>query len=645
MLEKIQKNYKQIIKYGLMLLAIFFVVNTGVQMIQYVLNREVRSYHVVEAVVETIPTNESYATEFLCIGKQMDSIQVEAVLTENSTGNIRYQILNADGSVIKEDFTDVYKLCKDGNGLYIDVKSLELVQGDFYTITIDFSQTQNVQVVLGSGRLSIRQFFEPEYTEIAITGIVLFMVLSVVWLFYVDRKGYDTKVFLVTSLVVGIIIAFLMPPCSRDDEYRHFIRAYTDAVNANVELRQYQGVEHGVMTAGQEYVATVPYQINELRLMDYEANYNGPGYYQEVNNQLCLDKFMATLKSEANESDYYVSSAATALRSDVLYWPQIMAVQIAAFFGVADLLLYYAARIGQLVICVLMEAFAIKIAPRLREIVWLLAFVPSALFLKASCNPDGLLISEIVLLIAIAVWFKESETDIISVKGGLGLAAYGIVTYSIMVMKIPYILISVGMIVYLGKSNFAKIIKLIKTHMKETVVIMSLVVVLGIIAIIVVDKTIILNLVYSFLPEWHLSYMLENPGYIVRLFIGKWFEMIPGLYVGMKGASVISYPIAIVVLMAMLKRTQPLWKRFIYAVMFAALIMVIVLVGYTLTPPDYGMIWGIGYRYLLPFVIVGALCLPSGNEKSEEISQKLIPICIFLSTSSTLLNWLVGGVV
>lgn len=643
MLEKIQKNYKSIIKYALMLIAIFLVVKTGIQMIQYVLNRDLKSYHVVESVVETLPANENYTTEFLCVGKEMDSIQIEAVLTEDTTGVVFYQLMDINGNVVLEKEVDVSELCRDGSGLYIDVKDMNLVQGQYYTIHTDFSKTENLQVVLGSGKLSIRQFFEPSYTGVAIGVIIGFVLLAIFWLFYVDRKGYNEKVFLVTSLVVGIMVAIFMVPCSKDDEYRHFIRVYTGATNTEVELRQYQGIEHGIMTGGQEYVATVPYQINELRLLDYEANYNGIGYFPEVNNQLCLDKLVATLKTETTDEVYYVSCAATALRSDIYYWPQIIAVQIAAFFGVADLLLYYAARIGQVIVCVFMETLAIKIAPRLKEIIWLISFVPSVILLKSSCNCDGLMISEIVLLVAIAVWFKESKTDVLSVKGLIGIVAYAVLTYNIMVMKIPYILISIGMLIYLGRDNFVKVIDIIKANKKTTILAVGIVLALGILVFAWMDKTFIWNLVYSFLPEWHFNYILDNPGYILRLFINKWFEMFLGLYVGMKGSSIISYPIAFVLLITLLKRTQPLWKRFLYACLFAVMIMIIVLVGYTMTPPDYGMIWGISYRYLLPFVIIGALCLPSGNEKTEVVAQKLIPICIFLSTASTLMNWLVGG--
>ncbi len=646
MIEKIQKNYKQIIKYALMLLAIFFVVKAGIGEIKYVLNRGMQSYHVNEASITTIPYNEIAGGEFLCVGKEMDSIQVEVAVSSESTGNITYNIIDSDGNIVFEDTCDILSLCNEElQGIYIDVKEIGLVQGGRYSVYVDFSQTSNVAVTFGSGALSIRQYFEPQYTEVAVVVIIGFMVLGIVWLFIVDRVGYGPRVFFITSTIVGLLVALFMPACVKDDEYRHFIRAYTDAVDyAYIEEKVPTGTESGIIGVSgseMEYIATVPYEINELRLLDYEENYNGYGYHQEGNTRTCLDKLIATLKAEDNGKMYQVSATATATRSDVYYWPQILAMQIASIFGVTDLLLYWVARFGQVFVCVLFETLAIKIAPKLKEMIWLLAFVPNALFLKASCNCDGLLISEMILLIAVVVWLKEEKIDLFSLKGAIGMFVYALLTYNIIIMKIPYIIVCAGMLVYLGKDNFIKLIELAKKDRKITVIATGCIVVCMVIGLIIIDKTIFLNLIFKFLPEEHFYYILENPGYIYNLFIRKWWELLENLYVGMDGKAIISYPITIVILIAMLKKNQPLIKRFIYAALFAVMIMVIVLVGYIMTPPDYGVVWGVSYRYLLPFVLTGALCLPSGNEKSEAVAKSLMPICIFVVTISTLLAWCV----
>lgn len=645
MLEKIQKNYKVLIKYAVMLIAILFVLKAGMGEIRYVLSRGLQTYHVNEAVMETVPTNEIIKGEFLCVGKVMDSIQVEVVVTSETKGDISYNIIDSNGNIVIENTCDILSLCNEElKGIYIDVKECSLVQGERYTIYVDFSKTINAAVTLGAGQLSIRQIFEPQYTGVAVAVIICFMTLGIGWLFIVDRKGYSARVFFVTSLIVGLFVAMFMPPCIKDDEYRHFIRAYTDAVDyAYIEEKVPTGIESGIIgvSGDLEYIATVPYEINEIRLLDYEENFNGHGYHQEGNTRLCIDKLVATLKAEPTDQMYEVSATATATRSDIYYWPQIVAMQIAAFFGVTDLLLYYVARFGQVCVCVLFEALAIKLAPKLKEMIWLLAFVPNALFLKASCNCDGLLISEMILLVAVVVWLKEEKIDLFSSKGVLGMFVYALLTYNIIVMKIPYIIVCAGMLIYLGRDNFVKLFELAKRDKKITTIVIGSIVVCAIIGFIIIDKSIFLNLVFKFLPEEHFYYILENPGYILNLFVRKWWELLENLYVGMDGKSIISYPITVVILIAMLKKNQPLIKRAWYAVLFAIMIMVIVLVGYIMTPPDYGRVWGVSYRYLLPFVLTGALCLPSGNEKSEAVAKSLMPVCIFVVAISTLLAWCV----
>jgi len=95
-------------------------------------------------------------------------------------------------------------------------------------------------------------------------------------------------------------------------------------------------------------------------------------------------------------------------------------------------------------------------------------------------------------------------------------------------------------------------------------------------------------------------------------------------------------------ILMMLKKEQPIIKRVWFALLFAVLMLVIVLVGYTLTPPDYGQIWGIGYRYILPFMIVGTLCLPAGNDKTHAVAVQLMPLAIFVTMTSTVITYFVG---
>ncbi len=647
MIERIRKDYKKIIKYLIVAIVVFHAASSVFGFMNSVLDARIRSYHVNEAVIESVPATGIYEKEFLCVGSIMDSIQVEATTTEGTQGTIFYQILDQKGNVVLENIEDVWSMCDERGGLFIDVSERGLIQGERYVVRVDFQKAENLNVTLGSSQLSIRQYFEFAYRTQYMIAIVGLFLAGIVWLYFIYKKGLTAKMFLITSLVVGTFIVFIMPPVSRDDEYRHFLRSYTGAVDyATIELKVPTGTESGIMGAtGEQYIATVPYEINELRLMDYEENYNGYGYVQEKNGQFCIEKFIATLKAEHTGEMYGVSATATATRGDVYYWPQIMAMKVAAVFETNDLLMFYVARFGQLLVCVLMEALAIYIAPKAKEMIWLMAFIPNSLLLKSSCNCDGLLISEMILLVAIVVWMKEEKIDFISKKGAIGLLAYLVLTYNITLMKVPYIIACVGLLVYLTKDNFKKTIEIVKENKKTAKVVAIIIALLAVVVLIFKGQEIIVGIILKFLPEEHFYYILGHPGYIVQLFGYKTFEMILNLYVGMKGNNWLNYPVLVVLLLMLMQKRQPIIKRAWFAVLFGGMIVLIVLVGYIMTPADYGVIWGITYRYLLPFMMIGALCLPAGNEKTEVIAQKCVPLLLFETTIVTMISWLVWGTI
>ena len=642
-----QKKYTLIIKYIIFGLAIISVLVTGGRLLMKVSQTELKTYHVVEPNTEMVVTEGCYEINFLCVGQKMDSLQVEADTGNNESGSVLFELQDNKGKVILSGQEDIQNLKReDKQGLFIDLSTIKMKQGEFYTLSMDFSKTKDLQLILGNGNLSIRQYFMSQYRAWYIVLLIFIFVLSIVWIWYAYKKAFGVKLFVVTALFVGFLAAVTMPPANRDDEYRHFIRSYEGAMK-DVEMfhAPLNGNENGLIGTAvgvEEVMAEVPYQINELRLMDTEYNYNGYGYIQEVNNALCLDKLIATSKVKDQEEKYRVSLAVTGYRSDLYYWPQILAMKMFSFLGSDCVWLYYIARIGQVVACVLFEAFAMKIAPKIKELIWLIALIPNTILLQASCNSDGLLIAEIILLVAVVVWMKENKVDILSKKGVLGWTAFLVLSYSIVKMKIPYLFVCIGTLIYLTKDNFKKILCFTKKYKRYVIPAIVILIILAVTASILDGGKFILSYVYWLVPKTHVDYMIANPKYILALFSNKWLEMTGQLYGEMKGCNRFPYTLMIVLVLLFMKKSQPLWKRFGIAVVFGAMIMVIVLVGYTMTPPDYGYIWGITYRYLLPFVSFGALCLPSGNEKTEKIAVQFVPLCIFVMMSQTLMSWLVG---
>jgi len=114
------------------------------------------------------------------------------------------------------------------------------------------------------------------------------------------------------------------------------------------------------------------------------------------------------------------------------------------------------------------------------------------------------------------------------------------------------------------------------------------------------------------------------------------------LLFGMNGEFFVPYVLMAAIILIMLKRRLPTNKRISFAALFGFLVMIIVLAGYSLSSPDGGVIEAIGYRYLLPFLVVGAFALPSGNEVTDRYAKKLMPLAIYVTMTTTMITWIVG---
>ena len=649
MKERLQNNYKNIVLNAFVAIAVFFVLVTGILAIKNVQSVELKEYQVHgqhEAVFEAGYNKvlDSHIYQFQCVGKDMKALLVQGNVWELSTGIIWYRIEDAQENVLIETVVDIPSTFHPGyEGIWIDVSELNLIQGENYKLTINVNGAYGVLITYEDFKITVAQIFAYNYALFYTVIIIAIMILAFVWLYVVYKKGYGIKLYFFTSMVLGVLIVCLMPPANQDDEYRHFLRAYMDVKEIQAQFRQPTGIESGIIKDRQygEYFLDVPYEINELRLMGYRDNYNGFEYRTEVNQFLCIDKMVAMLKTQPIESEYRVSVAGVSYKNNTSYWPQNISMKLVDMFGVRDFVLYYAARFGQLLVCIVMEMMAMKLAPKMKEMIWLLAFVPNTFILKASCNPDGLMTAEILLSTAIVIWMKEEKIDFLSKKGIWGTVAYAMLTLNILMMKFPYILISLGLLVYLEKENVEKAWTWINNHKKQSVTIAGGVMVLVCVGLLLM-KDVVLTFVYTILPQTHITYIAAHPVEIAKLFIEKWGFMCINVLYGMNGEFFVPYVIFVFSILVMLKKQLPMRKRIWFGTLFGILIMVIVLAGYSLSPADHGTIEGIGYRYLLPFLVVGAIALPSGNEKTQKIAKQLMPLAVFVTTTTTMITWIVG---
>lgn len=615
----------KVVKYASIAIAVGALLLSDYGMIKSVLARSTDSYNVIpkESGVIEISSGD-YSVGFTAAGKEMLYLEANGSIGEGTTGTLSFDIEDADGKVIysaKQQPLDAF-MNVDMNCWHFDVNEAGLQHGAVYKLTAHYniSGYADADIDFSNGELLVTQYFNFGYKAFVISVIVIVSLIFLgllVWFFF---EGLTNRLFVATALVSGIVLALLLTPASRDDEYRHFIRAYAIANGQSApQYYTYTGAEEGhiMVSVGTEFVGVeVPRELADIKLIDKSNNNNGT-YFAETNSCFSINKIMSIFKSERTDETTVVSSVATAYRGALDYWPQIVGIWIGKLFRVRPVGLYFWARIGQVIICSLLGWLTLKLAPECKHIIWLSYFVPNIMLLRSSCSSDGIMLAEGLLFFGIIMHCRENKIKLFS----LWIIPLIVILFAILKLKAPYAIMCAGMLLFLNKDNFRVKIKYVW---------------MGIVAVAILVVCFILirgnyastlqMLSMGFLSQEHAEYIIANPGYIYGLFKAKMIDMLREMRLSLIGVSSISYLYVAVVSLLFSKREGGIWNKLWSVILVIGIDFIIVLAGYSMAPPDYGTVVGIGYRYMLPIVPLVAYILPFGNEKTDEEVSGIYPI-------------------
>lgn len=652
--SKIQWIYKKdkvkCIKWTQYFVAVFMMLCIcwyGIQAIKTVYALDEQSYYVNEGDMNyQSSNNEIIRTEFTAIANNISVLEIDIKNMSGKWGDISYQIVDKNGQNVKKiQETSVEKfLSNDSEHLNLDVTDVRFEQGEKYVLITQFTNNfGNLLFNMSKGELVLCQSYQFEHQILYISIILLCCFSGMIFIFILMRFGLKRKVYIIFSLIIGILAIFIVPPASRDDEYRHFVRAYSLAKGElNIPESDVEGDEIGNFAfeeKGKGYFVEVPKEIGDIRLLDYSFNYNDKSYYAEINQNLCIDRLIVLLKDDPNMEPVTVSVVATAQRGLLYYWPQVIAIWIGMILGCRPILLFYFARLGQLVVCVLFGGISLKLAEKYKDFIWLLSFVPNIILLKISCNSDGLLIAEIILYLSLLFYLVEKSIEIFTRRGILILGVLFILGLSITIMKPPYIILCMVAFIMLDKKNLNKIFEMDVKKLRRLFAIFGVMLLL-VMSFMIYSKEVLLLLVYKFVPKEHILYLLSNPKKIIVLFCNKFIQQIGELYLSLNGAFFIPYALIMIVSLYFIRKYYCVWKKSIFVFAFALILFGMILVGYTLTPPDTGIIWGITYRYMLPSLPLLGVALPNGTEETENVVRKIYPIFIVGTISISNVMWI-----
>lgn len=572
-------------------------------------------------------------------GKNMSYIDFLVQSEQNIDGKAKLEIFENNKSIYSIEEDDISTILTDGI-LRFPVEKVRLEINKNYTACLTLALKEPVELhFLADGRPWIREVYRAgdKWVYCLILGMI--DVVCVAGLILIFRYGLSDRVFLTLSISAGIVAAIVVAPASQDDEYRHFIRAY-ELANGHVvsEFITTPGNAKGNLIQennGMIAIATVPEELNQVRMMDNDYNYDDVSYIAELNYDISIDRFMTILSSEQTDETAQVSQAAVWQLSYFSYFPQVFGIWIGKLFGMRPFLLCYMARIGNVIVCSILVYICLRLIPDYRAGVWVVHFMPGVFMLRSSSSTDGLILALSMLLISYILYIRQKKKYAFSKKNIVILI---FLTAYISILKLPYALL-IGTLIILKPENYKKE----RLYFFKSVLLAGLIFTSAVIAYMLYGKlhmalvsSVVTNCAKfsgsALVDSTHIQYLMTQPREVLSLF-GRYMTDIWNTYAGGVNGRIwiygISYALWIFITMLMMKKETEVYQRILCFILFMGMWVVILFVFYSLTPVGSTEIIGLNCRYMIPMIPLLFAVIPQGNEQTTVLAEKCQVITLF----------------
>lgn len=412
---------------------------------------------------------------------------------------IHIKIVEKDSQNIIAEYDNIYdSISKDYKEHKFTFKKQADSFGKKYDIIINYEQGLDDNAVLYSekicdsgnltingeeqtGHISFKLHYDSKYANaifwVAFIGINLLAIID----FYIIlfKKYSINKIFLVTVSVLGLIYMVIVPMYRGHDEHAHFFRAYEIARGVfNTEIRDGYSVT--------EIPAVFRQVMRDANDPTDKRDIN-EGYYKDV-----IQSADAVITNDTILED----GSYMAVYSFVPYIPQTLAIKIVSLFTNRVVVLFYAARLANLIVAVLMLYIAFKIIPYGKNLLFLICIIPTTLCQISSMSPDAMTITSCILFIAYVLKLINDNKEITK-KNIVILTIIGLM---VSLSKITYI-----PIVFTALLIPKKLYKNSKSKIKSMLIVILI--------------PIIINLIWLGFAGVHLAYIDNNKAAVQKSFI------------------------------------------------------------------------------------------------------------------------------
>lgn len=609
----------------------------------------------------------SYYIESYCEGNEKceldGKIEIEQTFTANSNNlevivigfskdfrtyshdPIAIQIIRQDSGEVIAEYDSIYQMPVQNYKKYkFKLKEQNDSEGKWYKIRITYENGSRGNPVLYQnkegliqgeltingekqyGNLNFELYYNNKYANTIFTiAIIGFNVSTIIFLvFFILKKISLERTFLIVTIVLGLLYVFAIPIYRGDDEHAHFYRAYEIS----------QGI-FNTRIVDNESVTEIPKAFEETTPDGVECNRT---YYREVIN------FLNT--SIKNEENIYVNGSYMAVYSPIQYIPQVIVIKALSVFTKNVSIIFYSARIANLLIAISLLYFAIKLIPVGKKIIFLITLIPIAMVQIATVSPDALILASSTLFISyiLKLWYEKRNITITEV---VKLSIMGSIIALCKIVYIPFVF----MVLIISKNQF----KDKKSYFIGLILMILVPLLLNLIWLNIADQH--LNLIDNNKADEQVFNILTNiPEYLRIIFYtiehninSTVTELFGGGYIThnedfIGNGYITVIPIIVLFLLEILldKEINMNLKMNIKLIMIVVILVIIALILTSLyvqwSPLKWYYIDGIQGRYFLPLLLLISILLGQNNLVKE---NRKVNLQLAITIVSILLNMII----
>lgn len=552
-------------------------------------------------------------------------------------GSIKFEIFNNNNEEIYNKEYNFRDVVTDEN-LFFDLSDIELIKNQKYKFNLVFNLDNSIIVnVDENNNIENKQIlgFENKGVLKIIISIITLGFISLVVIFGLNNNMEIEKICVVLVLISGLCTIILLPPFTAPDEARHFYRAY-DIAQGNIITDEFDG-ELGIS------VANIPKEISQLKYIGIEKN---ESMYVEHSSPIILDSLIDEFVRKIEGETETVSLNATSIINPIAYLPQVIFIKIGMLLKVSPLIILYLSRLGNLIVWALSVYMSIKLIPQFKWIFTVIALMPSMVILGSSCSTDSLLIASILLLISYIFYIKSKKSTLYTKKN---IAILILLTILISAIKLPYIIFLLLILIIDKPRNWG---------LKEVLCI------IGMLAVGIITYKIWSILGVRELPnegsgipttnniKEYIVFVINNPFEFIQLIISNLRqEIIPYIIQIFSGSAwnyssdsllaIINFVMFIIVSVksSNLLIINEKYEKIIFLNIIGILYLSICFALFTAKPINFGSLWGMQGRYIIPIIpIIGIILSSNRNNYEESNSMKYIPILLIISSIVFIFN-------